>query len=214
MEQEAQERARRTSRRRAAGTKAKTFAPAGEERRKQPRDDDEGLVARMIRVATGRAEETETDAPDPIEMLKQDHERVRSLFKQYEDSDGGARRKKEIVDQISTELEIHAQIEEKIFYQAFREVSEKEPKKLVRESFEEHKIVKTLLAELAGMKPKDEQFDAKVTVLKEAVEHHAEEEEDELFPAAKKLFPDRRLRELGAEMLDRKEDLQEKLGAA
>jgi hemerythrin superfamily protein len=214
MEQEAQERAKRTSRRRTAGTKAKTSAPAGEERRKQPRDDDEGMVARMIRVATGRAEETETDAPDPIEMLKQDHEKVRSLFKQYEDSDRGARRKKEIVDQIATELEIHAQIEEKIFYQAFREVSEREPKKLVRESFEEHKIVKTLLAELAGMKPKDEQFDAKVTVLKEAVEHHAEEEEDELFPAAKKLFPDRRLRELGAEMLDMKEDLQEKLGAA
>jgi hemerythrin superfamily protein len=99
-------------------------------------------------------------------------------------------------------------------HRAFREVSEKEPKKLVRESFEEHKIVKTLLAELAGMKPKDEQFDAKVTVLKEAVEHHAEEEEDELFPAAKKLFPDRRLRELGAEMLDIKDDLQERLGVA
>jgi hemerythrin superfamily protein len=214
MEQEAQERAKRTSRRRTAGTKAGTFAPGGEERRKQPRVEDQGLVARIIRVATGQTEETETDAPDPIEMLKQGHEKVRSLFKQYEDSEGGVRRRKEIVDEISTELEIHAQIEEKIFYQAFREVSEKEPKKLVRESFEEHKIVKTLLAELAGMKPKDEQFDAKVTVLKEAVEHHAEEEEDDLFPAAKKLFDDRRLRELGAEMLDMKEELQEKLGAA
>ena len=86
-------------------------------------------------------------------------------------------------------------------------MQEKDPKKVVRESFEEHKIVKTLLAELAEMEPRDEQYDAKVTVLQESVEHHADEEERELFPAAEKLFDEEKLDELGRRMAAMKQEL-------
>jgi len=202
-----QERSGRTSR-------AKKSARGSEPRKGEPQSE-KSVFSRMISVATGRSEETEPEVDDAVEMLKQDHEKVKTLFSEYEDAQESApRRRKEIVDQISMELEVHAQLEEKIFYQAFRQVAEKEPKKLVRESFEEHKIVKTLVAELAQMQPKEEQFDAKVTVLKESLEHHVKEEEGELFPAAKKLLGDERLQELGAEMRDLKEELQQKIGIA
>ena len=127
------------------------------------------------------------------DLLKQDHKRVKELFSEYENVESRSARRKEIVDEISRELEIHAQLEEKIFYQSFKGARDEEPKKIVRESFEEHKIVKTLLSELAAMTPSDEQYDAKVTVLKESVEHHVREEEGELFPAAEKKFSDEEL---------------------
>ncbi len=170
--------------------------------------EGEGLISKIVHVVTGRSDAREEEpaarAEDPVRMLKQDHRQVEALFEQYEKAgDGGQATRKEIVDQISRELEIHAQLEERVFYQAFKSVSSEDPKKVVRESFEEHKIVKTLIAELALLQPGDEQFDAKVTVLKESVEHHVEEEEDELFPAAEKLLDDdtmsavaRRMREL------------------
>jgi hemerythrin-like domain-containing protein len=149
------------------------------------------------------------------EMLREDHERVRALFQEYEAAGEEAYdTKKRIVQQLSMELDIHAKIEEEIFYQAFRTAQEEEPKKVVRESFEEHKIVKTLLGELAEMRPRDAQYDAKVTVLKEGVEHHADEEERELFPAAEELFGDEGLERLGAEMEDRKEELMRELEGA
>ncbi|MEO8430578.1 MAG: hemerythrin domain-containing protein [Acidobacteriota bacterium] len=164
-------------------------------------EQNESLIARVIRVATGHDPREEKNSTRATDMLRDDHRKVRQLFREFKDA--GEREhasRKKIVDQITRELDAHAQIEEKIFYQAFRDVSEEEPKKVVRESFEEHKIVKTLLAELAPMKASDEQFEAKVTVLKENVEHHAEEEEDELFPAAEKLFGDEKLEDLGQRM--------------
>ncbi len=159
-------------------------------------EHNESLIARVIRVATGQdSREEKEPSTNAADMLRDDHRKVRELFREFEATGEKAHAtRKKIVDRISRELDVHAQIEEKIFYQAFRDVSAKEPRKVVRESFEEHKIVETLLAELGPMEPTDEQFEAKVTVLKEAVEHHAEEEEDELFPAAEKLF--------GAEKLD------------
>ena len=83
----------------------------------------------------------------------------------------------------------------------------KDAKDDVREGFEEHKIVKTLLAELDGMKPEDEQFEAKMTVLQESVEHHADEEESEMFKEARKGLSKERLEELGEKMEARKGEL-------
>ena len=165
-------------------------------------EPSESLIARLIRVATGHAAREEQEpSTNAAEMLRDDHRKVRALFREFESAGERAHAtRKKIVDRISEELGVHAQIEEKIFYQAFRNVPDRDPRKVVRESFEEHKIVKTLLAELGPMEPTDEQFEAKVTVLKEAVEHHADEEEDELLPAAEKLFGEERLEELGREM--------------
>ncbi|MEP6768501.1 MAG: hemerythrin domain-containing protein [Acidobacteriota bacterium] len=175
--------------------------------------EGEGLLSRIVEVVTGRASGTEEKAAedDPVRMLEQDHRKVEALFEAYEKAGEGAQAtRKEIVDQIASELEIHAQLEERIFYQAFKSVRSEDPKKLVRESFEEHKIVKTLLTELSAMQPSDEQFDAKVTVLKESVEHHVDEEEDDLFPEAKKLLGGERLREIAGRMRELKRELQAK----
>ena len=171
--------------------------------------ENEGLLARVIRVATGKSESRGGAGKSATDMLREDHDRVRDLFKEYDDAgERAAKTRKSLVERISDDLDVHAQIEEKIFYQAFRDVAERDPKKIVRESFEEHKIVKTLIAELRPMAPSDPQFDAKVTVLKENVEHHADEEERELFPAAEKLFDDDTLEELGRRMAAMKMELQ------
>ena len=169
--------------------------------------ESKGVLERIVEVF--RSEDEGEQRVSATKLLKKDHDTVRDLFKQYQDAGERAfQTKKQLVETISGELEIHAQIEEKIFYQAFRNLPEKEPKRLVRESFEEHLIVKRLIAELAKMGPQDGQFDAKVTVLKESVEHHAGEEERELFPDAQKLFSDERLEELGAQMQAMKEKLK------
>ena len=183
-------------------------AAARSEESPAEREENPGIIARVIRVAAGVVGERTDRAPGPTDMLREDHDKVRALFKEYEGAgERASQQKKKLVAQITRELEVHAAIEEKIFYQAFREVQEKDPKKVVRESFEEHKIVKTLLAELAEMEPRDEQYDAKVTVLQESVEHHADEEERELFPAAEKLFDEEKLDELGRRMAAMKQEL-------
>jgi hemerythrin-like domain-containing protein len=180
--------------------------PESAEKRVETKES-KGVLDRIVEVF--RSEDEGQQRISATKLLKKDHDTVRDLFKQYEDAGERAyQTKKQLVQKISDELEIHAQIEEKIFYQAFRNVPEKEPKKLVRESFEEHLIVKRLIAELGKMGPEDGQFDAKVTVLKESMEHHAGEEERELFPDAQKLFSNERLEELGAQMLAMKEKLK------
>jgi hemerythrin-like domain-containing protein len=168
--------------------------------------EEKGLLSRIAGVFSSDEPEGPSKA---TEMLKDDHDRVRGLFREYESQgDRAHQRKRALVDQVSNELEIHAKLEEQIFYQAFRGVRDEKPRDIVRESFEEHLIVKRLVAELAAMEPSDEQYDAKVTVLKELVEHHAKEEEDDLFPAAERQLGDERLRELGREMDALKRELQ------
>ena len=201
---------RRTSRSSSQRSQARSKGQAESQRDEKSGDREEnpGIIARVIKVAAGVVGERAQESPGPTEMLRDDHDKVRALFKEYEGAgERASQQKKKLVGQITRELEVHAAIEEKIFYQAFREVQEKDPKKVVRESFEEHKIVKTLLAELAGMEPRDEQYDAKVTVLQESVEHHADEEERELFPAAEKLFDEEKLDELARRMTAMKQEL-------
>jgi hemerythrin superfamily protein len=182
---------------------------------KRKQDDKQaGILARVGKFLEVDADkDTESDIP-ATKLLKEDHDKVRALFKQYEElGDRSRSEKRRVVDQVSRELEIHAKIEEEIFYPACLE-GEKDAQKIVYESFEEHKIVKTLVAELGRMRPSDEQFDAKVTVLKENVEHHAKEEEDDLFPKAEDILGDDRLRELGVRMRARKEQLEGRTAAA
>lgn len=143
-----------------------------------------------------------------IELLKKDHQKVAGLFKQYESAgEDASSKKEELFRRIKRELDIHARIEEEIFYPAAKQVPVEEARELVAEAAEEHKQVKTLLAELAGMDAEDERFDAKMKVLKEDVEHHVEEEENEMFPKVKKGLGGDRLEDLGRRLEYRRQSL-------
>jgi hemerythrin superfamily protein len=142
------------------------------------------------------------------QLLKKDHATVKELFTQFEQAGKRAYQTKQtIFGQIHQALEAHAAVEEELFYPAVKHMRSEDVKDLVREATEEHKIVKTLLAEIAAMSAQEEQYDAKVTVLKESIEHHVKEEEGEMFPAATKQLSTERLDALGAEMATRKEAL-------
>ena len=134
-----------------------------------------------------------------VELLKEDHERVKGLFKQFE-SAKSQDQKEEIADQVDLELRVHSLIEEEILYPAMKDIDSE----IVAESFEEHGVVEQLLNELATMDLEDEQFEAKFKVMQENVEHHAEEEESEMFPKCQGI-PN--IEEIGQRMAERKEQL-------
>jgi iron-sulfur cluster repair protein YtfE (RIC family) len=141
-------------------------------------------------------------------LLKKDHDAVKALFKKYEGvGDSAEQTKQSLFDQIQAELDVHTTIEEQIFYPAVQEGRSAEAKDMVLEALEEHKVVKTLLEEIASLTPVDEEFDAKMKVLQENVEHHADEEEKEMFPEAKKQLSEEVRNELGARMETRKHEL-------
>jgi hemerythrin superfamily protein len=134
---------------------------------------------------------------DAITLLKSDHKSVNELFKKFEKAgDNAHKTKAKLVEQIIHELAIHAVIEEVAFYPFIKGVSA-DLTDDVLESLEEHHVVKWLLSELETMSPKDERFDAKVTVLIENVRHHVEEEEQDMFPRVRKMLSRSDLQELG-----------------
>ena len=133
---------------------------------------------------------------DAIQLLKQQHDVVEKLFAEYEDSDDG-RSKRSIFMRLADNLAAHATIEEKIFYPA---VYVGDLKEVLEEAVEEHLAAKRIIADLLDMGVNDQNYDAKVKVLKEQIEHHVEEEEGEMFDKVRKTVDEARLRELGAEM--------------
>jgi hemerythrin superfamily protein len=136
------------------------------------------------------------------EMLKKQHREVESLFRKALKSDDGAE-KEELAQEIIEKLTMHASIEEEIFYPAYREsAGTQKGENLVLEAYEEHVAVKLLLGEISKADSQAENYDAKLTVLKELVEHHVEEEEKEMFPSAEKKLGKERLEELATEMMD------------
>jgi iron-sulfur cluster repair protein YtfE (RIC family) len=139
-------------------------------------------------------------------LLKKDHAAVKALFEEYETADA-EQTKQNLFDRIQAELDVHAAIEEQIFYPAVQEGRSAEAKDMVLEALEEHKVVKTLLEEIALLTPADDEFGAKMKVLQENVEHHADEEEKEMFPEAKKQLSEDIRNELGARMETRKAEL-------
>ena len=153
-------------------------------------------------MASAKKKKAPTDA---IALLKQDHEKVRTLLGQLENATGPRRQK--LLGQIETELKVHTTVEEEIFYPAYREAArKKEDKKLFFEAVQEHHVVDMVLPEMNdGASP--EELKAKAKVLKDLVEHHAEEEEKQMFPRARKVMDKDELRSLGEMMQRRKEDL-------
>src|SRR5215212_4376085 len=119
---------------------------------------------------------------DAITLLKEDHQEVAKMFKEFENlGDDASATKQKIVSTIVEELTKHAHVEETIFYPFARE-NAPDVDEDIDESIQEHHVIKVTLAELSAMSPEDEAFDPKVTVLKEVVEHHVKEEEEEWFP--------------------------------
>lgn len=143
-----------------------------------------------------------------IELLKSDHERVQSLFEDFETA--GGEDKQTLADKIIRELDVHSAIEEEIFYPAFQAKADKHGKDLVTEALQEHKNVKDAIRELREMAPESEAFESKFHEMMQDVQHHVGEEEGEMFPAAEEALGDA-LEELGADMQKRKQELMESL---
>jgi hemerythrin-like domain-containing protein len=147
-------------------------------------------------------------AQDAVELIRSDHRTVEKLFKEFEQAgDRAYKTKRDLVEQITQELEVHATVEEETFYPAVQAKARKDGKELIDEAVEEHHLVRVTLGELAGLTPQDDAFDAKVQVLIENVRHHVEEEESEMLPQAEKLLGQEELARLGDEMLARKRQL-------
>jgi hemerythrin-like domain-containing protein len=138
-----------------------------------------------------------------VTLLREDHDRVKRLFDQFEAAKSRPAKVK-IVRQALTELKVHAAIEEEVFYPAVRKAVGKE---IMNEADEEHHVAKLLIAELDAMDGSESHFDAKFHVLAENVRHHIKEEEDEMLPKAKGVKLD--FEALAEKMKRRKEKLLE-----
>jgi hemerythrin-like domain-containing protein len=136
---------------------------------------------------------------DAFKLLKSDHEKVAGILDKIEGTTERAlKTREELFTQLKTELDIHANIEETIFYPVLEKAEES--RDITLEAFEEHRIVKQLLNELEAEAKDDEKWTAKFTVLKENIEHHVEEEEGELFKKARRVLSEEEIEELGARM--------------
>jgi hypothetical protein len=141
---------------------------------------------------------------DALELLRKQHDEVDELIADLEDTDD-AEEKEQLFAELADNLAAHAKIEEEIFYPA---VMAKQTEEILLESAEEHLSIKRVLADMLELDTDDEQFDAKLSVMKEQITHHArEEEEGELFPKVRKLLDKDELLGLGNDMMTRFADL-------
>jgi len=154
-------------------------------------------------------------ARNVLGILKEDHARVKKLLEEFaETTDRGVKVRRELLDKITMELEIHTQLEEELFYPAYKHAVEtKEDRKLFFEAAEEHALVKETLKKLAKTKVESEEFGARAKVLKDLVEHHAREEENDMFPAARKAMGEELLSNLAQEVEARRDVLKKEMAA-
>src|SRR5688500_8374807 len=138
------------------------------------------------------------------EMLKEDHDKVKKAFKEFEKLDReDTEALRQLVQRVCEELKVHTTLEEEIFYPALREAIEDED--IMNEAQVEHETAKMLIEQLENMGPDDPNYHATFTVLGEYVKHHVKEEEDEMFPQARKAELD--FEDLGTRMRERKQEL-------
>jgi hypothetical protein len=136
---------------------------------------------------------------DAITLLKADHEKVSGIFEKLEETTERAEKtREELFMKLKQELELHSHIEETIFYPVLKKAEE--TREITMEGIQEHHVVKVLLRELDAMGVGSETWTAKLKVLKENVEHHVEEEEDDMFKSAREVLSEEQLEELGALM--------------
>lgn len=141
-----------------------------------------------------------------IDLLESQHHEVANLFEKIERA-RTAQTKEQYFIKLADSLAIHATIEEHHFYPAVRE---KRTEDILLESLEEHLAIKRVLSDLLDVDVEDETFDAKLKVLKEEVEHHVEEEEQDLFPKVKKALDEGELESIGQAMSAEQAELEEK----
>lgn len=145
------------------------------------------------------------------QILRQDHKKVEGLFTKFQQANG-VDAKRRFATQAMNELEVHAQIEEEIFYPAVKKAIEESD--LVEEAQQEHQEAKSLISQLKKMKGQNngagDEFEEKFAELMEAIQHHVEEEEGEMFPKVEDSELD--LAELGADMAERKRELLKEMG--
>ena len=139
-----------------------------------------------------------------FDLLKKDHKKVSAMFKEIK-SAKDISKKHTIFEQLYIDLTIHAEFEEKNLYPLLKKEDATED--MTFESIEEHKVVKSLLEQLKNYSLDQKEWDAKLTVLQENVDHHVEEEEDDLFPKAKKVLD----KEIIADLTHKKEVLEGKV---
>ena len=147
-------------------------------------------------------------ASSVTDMLRDDHKKVKGLFEEFEQADD-AKAKQRIVETALMELEVHSKLEEELIYPAIR--AEIGDEVLMDEALEEHHVVHGLIGELKKMKPSDDRYEAKFTVLAENVKHHIKEEESDMFPKAEKCEID--WEALYSQVVKRKEQLIAKTSA-
>jgi hemerythrin superfamily protein len=135
---------------------------------------------------------------DAVSVLKGQHREVEELFRKVLETHE-VRARRELLHEIASALAMHTKIEEDIFYPAVRSLGTEEATALIDEALEEHHVVDLVLNELPRVSPRDDRFDAKMTVLSEIVDHHVKEEERDMFKRAQALGRER-LEELGARL--------------
>lgn len=176
-----------------------------------PRNATAKPAAKTTKTASHMAAKS-SSKQDALAMLKEDHKKVKQMFDAFEklkdQDDAQESEKQRLVNTACTELTIHAQVEEEIFYPAMRESID--DMDMLDEAEVEHASAKQLITELSAMQPGDDLYDAKFIVLGEYVNHHVEEEENEMFKAAKKAKVD--LVALGEQIMERKQALRAELG--
>jgi hemerythrin superfamily protein len=148
--------------------------------------------------------------PNAISMLKADHVAVKRLLKELNaTTDRAVKERVRLVNEIEREIKTHSQIEEEVFYPAFKAATEKtDAEDMFYEAEEEHHLVDILLPALVHANPKSHEFEAKAKVLLDLIEHHVKEEEGEMFPKARQVFDEDQLRQLGDLMTARKESIE------
>ena len=147
---------------------------------------------------------------DAISLLKDDHQTVRKLLKELDDTTNRAEKTRpELLATIAMELRVHSAIEEEIFYPAFKAAGDKaDDGKMYFEALEEHRAAGDLvLPDLLATDVTSDQFSGRAKVLMEMIQHHAGEEEKEMFPRARELLSNEELVALGDQMLQRKTEL-------
>jgi hemerythrin superfamily protein len=141
---------------------------------------------------------------DAIVLLKADHKQIRRLFRQFQAAgDRAVKTKARLAGKIIELLTVHTYIENEVMYPRVRELLP-EVEDDVLESYEEHHVADVLVMELAALKPGDERFEAKTTVLIENVTHHMDEEEQDWFPKVRQGLGRTTLQELGVALQEAK----------
>ena len=143
---------------------------------------------------------------DAVTLLKDDHDTLKKILNDLDSTtERGVKTREELFTRVRRELEVHEAIEEEIFYPALKE--HPKAKDLVLEAYEEHNVVDMVMAEIQDTPYDDETWGAKLTVMKENIEHHIEEEEGEMFPQAREVFERSELQELAERMKARKDEV-------